>query len=109
MDTQGVFDNKSTVKDNVSLFALTNLISSVQVCWNSIFFGILVNMLQVFESSIIYWKNTIVFNKGDIFKTILDLQSDATATRGWFASFGGKISVFNCPILLNFIEHLNWV
>lgn len=32
MDTQGVFDNEYTVKDNVSLFALTNLISSVQVC-----------------------------------------------------------------------------
>lgn len=31
MDTQGVFDNESTVKDNVSLFALTNLISSVQI------------------------------------------------------------------------------
>lgn len=31
MDTQGVFDNDSTVKDCVSLFALSNLISSVQI------------------------------------------------------------------------------
>lgn len=31
MDTQGVFDNDSSVKDCASIFALTNLISSVQI------------------------------------------------------------------------------
>lgn len=31
MDTQGVFDHESTVKDCASLFAITNLISSVQI------------------------------------------------------------------------------
>lgn len=31
MDTQGVFDNESTVEDCASIFALSNLISSVQV------------------------------------------------------------------------------
>lgn len=31
MDTQGVFDNESTVEDCASIFALSNLISSVQI------------------------------------------------------------------------------
>lgn len=31
MDTQGVFDNESTVQDCASIFALSNLISSVQI------------------------------------------------------------------------------
>lgn len=31
MDTQGVFDNKSTVKDNTVIFALSTMVSSVQI------------------------------------------------------------------------------
>lgn len=31
MDTQGVFDNESTVKDNTVIFALSTMVSSVQI------------------------------------------------------------------------------
>ena len=31
VDTQGVFDNESTVKDNTVIFSLSTLISSVQI------------------------------------------------------------------------------
>lgn len=31
MDTQGVFDSESTVKDGVTIFALSTMLSSVQV------------------------------------------------------------------------------
>ena len=32
MDTQGAFDNRSTVKDSAIVFALSTMIASVQVC-----------------------------------------------------------------------------
>lgn len=31
MDTQGTFDSQSTVRDNATVFALSTLISSVQI------------------------------------------------------------------------------
>ena len=32
MDTQGAFDSESTVRDCATVFALSTMISSVQVC-----------------------------------------------------------------------------
>lgn len=37
MDTQGAFDSQSTVKDCATIFALSTMISSLQVCISSIF------------------------------------------------------------------------
>ena len=34
MDTQGAFDSESTVRDCATVFALSTMISSVQVCRN---------------------------------------------------------------------------
>ena len=31
MDTQGIFDDESTMKDYINIFSLSNLLSSVQV------------------------------------------------------------------------------
>lgn len=36
MDTQGAFDSQSTVKDCATIFALSTMISSLQVCNSSI-------------------------------------------------------------------------